>query len=478
MANPSDIPIYSGAGRNLDKFVVFLHGKPYYFDSYQQAVQFVQQVAGQTAAGATPDVGFSAADTLFNGSPQEQATWSDTNTASKNNDLFTQFYGQNPVEKAFGVPAGTQFTKNGVPLSSTPPIPDPSQEPGLLAATQRKIDTIVADQGKNVDAYTGDMRGLLGKLSSTFDTVNANEGALLDEYRNSLSGISIPDSQAAQAYADPQAIAAQQQALGMLFGAAGGSLDVHTNPEDLARQKQAADKLWSLTDPEMTAQERYIMEVARTNEERDRRAAMDAALRNLAARGQLGSGHEIGAVLGAQQTTSQNRLLQDLGAQAQAVQRAQQSLGLYSNLATAMRNESDAVASGNSDRRLSGMSSAGNLSSNMRNSSFNEAFSRGQAADQTAQARASLDFAKANGIMDNGQQIYDAQGARGLAYTQTGANLLGSILGAQSGQSGLEIGATTDDYSRRVDALKYKNDLLAKALGFSEERRAEGNWSP
>lgn len=102
----------------------------------------------------------------------------------------------------------------------------------------------------------------------------------------------------------------------------------------------------------MTAKERFLMETARRAEERDRKAAMDAALRDMEARGVRSGGAEIAALLGAQQTTSENRMLQDLGTQAGAVDRSMLALQNY-----------------------------GDLSGDIRDSSFDEAHKRGTAAD-------------------------------------------------------------------------------------------------
>jgi hypothetical protein len=268
----------------------------------------------------------------------------------------------------------------------------------------------------------------------------AAQRSFLNQFQGVANGSLNGVSQAAGAYADPASIAAQTRALNSLFGAAGGALNVTSqgaqafadpttiegqraaleqfrnmagggmdleslaaqagaDPESIEAQKYALGKYKGWSDPTVTAEERFIMELARRNEEQDRRAAMDAHLRDLDSRGVRGSGAETGAFLGAQQTTSQNRLLQDLGAEANAVARAERSLGAYTGLATDIRGQSftedfnkraagDAMNVNNRDVRIRGIENDASLNTTMRNQSFSEAYQRGVAMDTIAAGNA------------------------------------------------------------------------------------------
>lgn len=362
-------------------------------------------------------------------------------------DAQNNFYGPGPDADAaaelIGIPRGTVVTHDGKQIAG----------PGALQRQNDLEAQIRAKQAKNTTGFVDTNNAILGDL-----------GRAVGDYTNTIGGISLPDSVAAQAAADPATIAAQMQGINFLMGAANGSLDAHSNPADVARQAQAADKLWGLTDPTMTANERYLMEVARQTEERDRRAAMDASLRNLAARGQLGSGGEIGAMLGSQQTTSQNRLTMDLGAQAQAVQRAMQAMGLYTGLATNMRNASDAMTTGNMNRRESAGEAGTAAAGQARGQSFNEAFSRGSAADQNALAQTNLAVEKADKTL----------GAKtGLANTSIGIN--NSNFGAESSLTDLDRANAKDSYDRAEAARKAIEDLKRLGISFTVEGKQEKN---
>jgi hypothetical protein len=452
-------------------------------------------------------------DEFLNGSPQDNLAYAQD---TYDHQLFAQALGGDP---------NAVITRNGQPL-----LPPAMEQPGALAAVSRADHGALAQQQSFVDQLIGRNTGITDHLGAQFEDFNAEDRARVDELASTLGGINqspweaLPPSVAAQAYADPESIAAQnealdmlfgaangsmdahsnpqdvaaqQQALDMLFGAAGGSLDAHTNPEDLARQTQAADKWWGLSDPEITAEEKFIYEKQRLVEEQDRRASMDAALRNLSSRGMLSSGHEIGAMLGSQQQTSQNRLLGDLGAQANAIARSQNSLAQYSNLATNMRNASDALtagnmtrrlggmngaatqssnmrnasdamASGNMNRRLSATTGAGNLASNMRDSSFSEAYKRGEALDLAArlnqtskqqhdQFGVDLGVKKAGMISDARGGATTAASNRASQLADAGLRTSGQQFAAQSYIPGMQRDIASDEFNRGLLGIQLQN---------------------
>lgn len=299
----------------------------------------------------------------------------------------------------------------------------------------------------------------------------AAQNQALSQLQGAANGSLNVTSQAAQAYADAGDVANQRGAADALQGIANGSKDVdfwgingindlhavangskdihvgQEDPEAYAAQKDALGQFSTLTNPEVTAQERFIYEQARQQQEQDERANREAVMTNYRQRGMSGSGMEIGSAALANQQTSQNRLLSDLGAQSTAVQRAMTALQGYGGLSSTMVNEADQVAaqnqgtqaaataqfaglgtqvavgnkdrqaaaqqaasqayavlraqgfseeyargqaadivaSANSDRQLNAMNASGNLASNMRNESFNEDFSTKSAADNMAQ---------------------------------------------------------------------------------------------
>lgn len=359
-----------------------------------------------------------------------------------------------------------QITRGGQPLTT------PAPPPGAIPALDRGIAAARANQGSNVADYTS---GLTSGLND-YKTLINNNNAFLDQtygdLKSTLSGINQAPWEAASS--NPADIARQQASYDALSGVGNGSLDVTTNPEDLQRQKQAADKLWGLTDPQMTAEERFMEEQFRVQEEQDRRAAMDAALRDLAQRGMLGSGHEIGAMLGGQQITSSNRMLQDLGAQANAVGRATSALGKFTDLSTNMRNASDAVSSGNSNRRLGGMEGASSAANSMRDASDVMARANQASKQQHDQFGVSTDLSKAGTLAGTGVTIAGQKAGNAGAVADRTASTLGNAFGATSGLNNADAAIATQNYDRlaqqvkdRIQAEKDRQAaLLASKQGF------------
>ena len=174
------------------------------------------------------------------------------------------------------------------------------------------------------------------------------------------------------ASSNPEDVANEQQALGQFKNIAGGSLDVTNgaaSPEAYQAQLSALSQMSDLTHPERTSQEEFLYEQQRLQEEQQQRSSRAAVMQNLRARGMSGSGLELTNQLGADQITSQNRLLGDLGTQATAVARAQAALGNYGNLSSTMVGQGNQVAESNANNRLQGATGQGSLASNMRGQS-------------------------------------------------------------------------------------------------------------
>jgi hypothetical protein len=106
-----------------------------------------------------------------------------------------------------------------------------------------------------------------------------------------------------------------------------------------ASQQDALSKLNALTGIKETAEERLMREVARRNQENQMGAQRKATMANLAARGQLGSGAELANMLGAQASTSSNRVLEEMSANANAQKRAIDALGKYGDMGLQLGNQ-------------------------------------------------------------------------------------------------------------------------------------------
>lgn len=264
-------------------------------------------------------------------------------------------------------------------------------------------------------------------------------------------------SQAARAYANAQDVANQNRAAATLEASGNGALNVDLNrireldklrnpdsiggvrdlygvfqgSQDLAvgeldpdAYKAAVDtrnKLWGLTDPTVTAQEKLMFELARQQQEQDEGALRDALRTDSQRRGMGGVGNEIArSALGAQQT-SRNRMLQDMQALAQAQARSMDALANHGNLASDMNAQANQLAAQNQNTRVRalegytnvhagaastlGQIGAANATNNanrqlqaqayayqayaeLRAQGFSEEYARGQAADMVNTANA------------------------------------------------------------------------------------------
>jgi hypothetical protein len=300
-------------------------------------------------------------------------------------------------------------------------------------ATDRGLIAQLGQYGANTDAQNRaiagemgnelttsnlmDLQGLQQLQGATGDTNDANKAAL----QSLLQG-----GKAANA-TDSDTIAALNQAnkdVGY-YGAANYGPDVVSkagqaaaDPRDIAAQHEVMDQLAAESTGALTPQESYNMELARRNEEQDRRAALEATLSNLGARGIRSGGAEIGALLGSEQNTAQTRAIQDQAALAAASQRAIQA-----------------------------QEARGNLSTGSRGQSFTETLQPGQAQDAVSQ------FNKTQGLT---QQNYQQQQAAQQA--QAG-------FGRAQQVAATTLGNTQDVYGRAQDATKAGQSTNQTNLG-------------
>lgn len=444
-------------------------------------------------------------------------------------------------------------------------------------------------QGYN-DAYMSQSRDLLAQLGGATNQANAfdwQNQAMLDQalgqasggYNSALAGYQgaynsiggMQDSgvrwagdlqsQAARAYADPASIAAQNQALGQLQGAAGGSLNINTqnlagygqlnqsiaslqgvgagsqdqfinqmagyqqlndsiaqlqgvgrgsqdqyisnfagynqlqdfskgandvslkgnagyqqllkymngdpstmqkvgeaDPEAYAALVDARGKYKDLTDTEVTAQERFIYEQARSRQEQDERNMRAAVATNARMSGMSGGGGEaVARGLGAQQS-SQNRLLSDLGAQANAITRSMDALQGYAGVSDSMNAQANAIAAGNRDRQFSATGTAGGMQLTNDTNNMDRRFAAtGQLFNTDAQVQVSNADRRVGGmtaagglssnLLNTDASVRTANADRRVSGMQSAGGLSASLLNTdaqvQSANSDRRLGAMT-----------------------------------
>jgi hypothetical protein len=278
---------------------------------------------------------------------------------------------------------------------------------------------------KVVDEIMGKAHADLTGAKTQADTDESNAIAGLTDYMNSdEQGFITPkgyvgdlESEGAKAFADPKARKAQYDALA---------------------------KLKDMTSTAVTPEEKFMMAQARMAEERDQRAAREAAIRNLAARGVTSGAAEMGSLLGGQAITSQNRLISDLGALANASKRSQWATEAFGN-------QANDIASQTFDERFKTGSAtdAVNEFNNRLRTDYNIETDKFKADQQTQAWNKHKDVTDAttNAVNDT----------FGRTNTIAGKDIAGA---------GLKVGALTGGSDDVTNALKI-------ALGEEEARRAE-----
>lgn len=252
-------------------------------------------------------------------------------------------------------------------------------------------------------------------------------------------------SQAARAHADPIDVANQRKALGDIQD------DVKFGNKD---QLDALNLIKSRTGTTATAEEALLAEQARRKFEGDDSSRRAAVLADQAQRGVRSGSAEIASMVAGQQQTAADRSLSEMALLANATQRAQAYTGMQANQSNAMR-----------DAQLNALGLQGNMSTNMRNASFDEAYKRGVGADT---ASANNQNTRLSGYQYAGQQANairqanDYVGTFNVGEQNTAqANNQTTRLGGY--QSAAQVASAMRDASDRMNISNagFKNDASA-----------------
>lgn len=180
-------------------------------------------------------------------------------------------------------------------------------------------------QGALGDQTIGNINGIVGEAEDMYG-----------DYAGQMTGLADQDQGALRDYMGKNA--------GLVDQVGNYSWeDAQSAKEGVDAQNKALSKYESLLDPTATAQEKYLMELGRRKQEQGERSSRDAVMSDLGARGMRGSGMELTNMLGAQEQLGQDRVLSNLGMQANAVDRSMQALQGYGNTAGQMRQYGDII---------------------------------------------------------------------------------------------------------------------------------------
>lgn len=309
---------------------------------------------------------------------------------------------------------------------------------GANTADKSILDTLAAMWG---GANAADQQALAG-LKTRAGAADQRQQQTTQQYGRQIGDLNDRDT------ALVDALAGRATSYGMIqpgtFGpvssTAGGAT---ADPEAVAAQKLFLNQYMAGSNPAMSATEKLMLEQARRKSEQEQKASRDATLRNLSARGVLGSGEEIAAMLGASAQTSQNRQLADLAALASAQQRSERQQAQGSALA-----------------------------SDVRGGSFNERLQAGTAGDSMSRFNQSNSIQQAQYNAELARQQQEAEWARLAQATgaQTAndnaiAGRTGDVYNALTGANDAQYGRAQDVYGQERATT---GDAFTRATGLGD----------
>lgn len=259
---------------------------------------------------------------------------------------------------------------------------------GKLDAVDARNDAAI---GQMDDVYADLRNPLVSNLTSQAAIADPEALAAQQQALSFLGGAANGSldysSQAAGAYADPKYVAMRDQGLEDLYGVSKGSKDVHVGQEDpaaYAAAMRALEQASELSNPAVTDKENFLYEQARQRWESEMRGVAQAKMSSLRRRGMAGGGAELTSSALTNADISQKRVLSDLAASAGAVDRSTEMLKLKGALAGQLNSEGNALATGNANRQLQALGLYQQGAETAQQSSFDQEYKRGVAADNAS----------------------------------------------------------------------------------------------
>lgn len=333
-------------------------------------------------------------------------------------------------------------------------------------ATRNKLESGYSDLTRKAAetalGYNKQAQGLQDQLAATYGGLDTSDRAALDQYQQETNPL--------------------MQAL----KAGGYGADVQADAEGLGAQRDVMQRYKDLSNPEATAQERYLSEIARRNFEAQDRGNREAVMQDLSQRGLQSGTLQIANNLASQERLGQDRTLAELGLQANAVGRSMQALQGYGGQANALRSANDAINMFNKDQSQVSQRFADQFAAEEATRVGNLAGNRQKA---TADTNAGIGT-RAMGLTTSGKQTINDNSyrdreardteERGLnegykadttynnafgALGQNDYNRQMGILGGATSAAGTRSGIATGGSNNQLEALKL-------ALGQTEAERA------
>lgn len=393
----------------------------------------------------------------------------DAELGGRSNDILQRILDQ----------AGATQTQNNEFFDKTV-LPELERAQGISRDASYLDRLALQQQGKTRDKLAGGYSDLTRKAAEAALGYNKQAQALQDQLGATYGELDASDRAALGQYQRETDPLMQQLTAG------GYGADVAADAEGLGAQRDVMQRYKDLSSPEMTAQERYLGEIARRNFEAQDRGNREAVMQDLSQRGLQSGTLQIANNLAAQERLGQDRTLAELGMQSNAVGRSMQALQGYGAQANTLRSANDAINMFNKEQSQVSQRFADQFAADEAKRVGDLAGSRQTATTATNAGigtRASdLTGKGQTAINDNSYRDREARDTeeRGINETykadttfnnQTGDlgqrdfNRQMSILTGATGAAGTRAGVQTGGSNTQLDALKL-------ALGQTEAERA------
>ena len=229
---------------------------------------------------------------------------------------------------------------------------------GNVNAANSIANQNLGNLGMLTGQYNQRQSQFLDDFSYEADRATEQQNALLGRYQQQLSTMNEADRSAYMQYlSETNPLMAERLSQG-------SNQKYVDNMEDVVARYKAQST------PEVTADERFTAELARRKFESDDKSSREAVMQQLEGRGLRSGGLVVANQQAARQQLAQDRQLNELGLQAQAVQRAERGLAGYNQSSTNLRAADDDMRQFQDQYRQNEAVRVGNLAQQRNNQSL------------------------------------------------------------------------------------------------------------
>lgn len=364
-----------------------------------------------------------------------------------------------------------------------------ANQSGLFNTFSGQMSGINANQTGLYNNFMGDISSAnsqqnqnLSQFGGAVSGANSQSGAILNQFGGAVNQANSAQNQIVQQYSqqlsqmNEQDKAAYLQYIGETNPLMARMIAQASNPQYVANQEDAVQQFKNNYNPQTTDQERFLAELARRKFEGDDKSSRDAVMQQLAGRGLRSGGLTIANQQATQQQLAQDRQMNELGLNANAVQRAERNRVDYSNASNSLRNADDAMRNFQDQYAQNDAVRRGNLAQQRNQQGLNTTgqITARDTSNYNARTQSNqLNYGRSQDYYNASRQTNNDIYGRNLDYYNAGTQTVNDNFGRT--QAGYNAGTQTNNDNATRNQMSFNAGTTTNNNNFGRTQTAIGN---